>query len=204
MSHTSTLHTLLSSYITTSEEASRSAIDREIWQTFGTTGAVFISDMARFSQTCLEHGIVYYLAMVSRMQIVVTPIIQNHGGVVIKFEADNCFARFAEVEQAIDAAIEIQRAIAETNRKTPSKRDIELSCGIDYGDFLLIDEDQDCFGNPVNRASKLGEDIAGAGEILVSRDAMNQVKQAERFALEHKQYSISGMTLDVCQILYEA
>jgi class 3 adenylate cyclase len=157
--------------------------------------------MTRFSQTCIERGIVYYLAMVGRMQIIVSPVIKRYGGSVVKFEADNCFSRFLNIEDAIEAAIAIQLAVAAANDKTHKDLDIELSCGIDYGDFLLTDA-QDYFGNPVNRASKIGEDIASAGEILVSRDALENLKNPERFPFENKRCSISGMTLDVCRILY--
>ena len=41
---------------------------------------------------------------------------------------------------------------------TSEDLDIYISCGIDYGRILLVD-DKDCFGDAVNRASKLGEDV---------------------------------------------
>lgn len=196
------LHQLLTDYATTFDNDHRKTVEAEIWDAFGTTGAVFVLDMARFTQTCIERGIVYYLSLVQRMHDVVTPIIADEGGGIIKFEADNCFAWFKTTEDAIDAAIAIQKAIVAANRLTPKELDIGLSCGIDYGEFLLIDH-KDFYGNPVNRASKLGEDIAEPGEILVTKDAMHALAHVERYPFEEKKYMISGMALDVCGVQYE-
>ncbi|MDH3276390.1 MAG: hypothetical protein OEM99_17815, partial [Gammaproteobacteria bacterium] len=46
-----------------------------------------------------------------------------------------------------------------------------LSVGIDYGRILLIG-DTDFFGDPVNTASKLGEDLAIHAETLVTKRAL--------------------------------
>ena len=43
--------------------------------------------------------------------------------------------------------------------------------GIDYGRVLLID-DMDFYGDPVNTASKLGEDLAVRAETLVTKRAL--------------------------------
>lgn len=200
MSPVSALHQLLFTYTNTSDESSRSRIKQEVWQTFGITGAVFVLDMSGFSRTSQDRGIVYYLALLRRMQIIVEPIIQDYSGTIVKFEADNCFAWFPNVEPALDAAINIQTAIAAANRTTPEELDIEVCCGIDYGDFLLIGN-HDFFGIPVNYASKLGEDVGEAGEILVTQAAMAQVKNQTKFAITPRCYEISGLTLSAYQVL---
>ena len=46
-----------------------------------------------------------------------------------------------------------------------------MSVGIDFGRVLLIDE-LDFFGDPVNTASKLGEDLAIKAETLVTERAL--------------------------------
>lgn len=44
---------------------------------------------------------------------------------------------------------------------------LAFSVGIDVGDLLLL-ETEDCFGDAVNLAYKLGEDIARPGEVMVT------------------------------------
>ncbi len=53
------------------------------------------------------------------------------------------------------------------NKKKPDEEDVLLCVGLGYGQVLRIG-DADVFGREVNAASKLGEDIAKAGEILVT------------------------------------
>jgi class 3 adenylate cyclase len=192
------LYDFLFTYTNTPDSDARSSIERKIWTTFGETGAVFVLDMSGFSKTSQEQGIIYYLAMVQRMHIIVEPIIRRFDGELIKFEADNCFAWFRQVEHALDAAMGIQIAIAATNETSPEDIDIEFACGVDYGDFLRIDKGShlDFYGDPVNTASKLGEDLGESGEILISQQAMNALENAERFSVDRRQYSVSGLAID--------
>jgi len=66
----------------------------------------------------------------------------------------------------------------ESYAEVMARRDeiVHRSIGIDYGDLLLIG-DEDYFGDPVNTASKLGEDLAGKGETLVTRRALERCDQ---------------------------
>ena len=200
MSSIEALHDLLFGYANAGSTDGRNEIDAEVWRRHGVTGAVFVLDMSGFSHTSQTRGIVYYLALVRRMQIIVGPVIERYGGRVVKFEADNCFAHFPSVDQAIQATIGIRIAIDAANSTTPEDLDIEVACGIDYGEFLLL-EDRDFFGLPVNHASKLGEDLAGAGEVLVTREAMATLENPERYAYEETCFTISNITLEACRLV---
>src|SRR6185312_15874003 len=98
------------------------------------------------------------------------PAVQGNGGTVIKQEADNLFAVFETPADALEAALDIFRGFETINGIVPDDRDIFGSIGIGCGPTLVID-DEDLFGCEVNLASKLGEDIAGASEILLTHDA---------------------------------
>jgi class 3 adenylate cyclase len=60
----------------------------------------------------------------------------------------------------------------------------------------------DFFGSPVNLASKLGEDIASPGEILISENAFNQIPLDSGFTGKHLSISISGIELKAVSISY--
>ena len=192
---------LVYAYTHTAEQAKRRTIERQLWQAYGITQAVFVLDMSQFSLLTQRHGIVFYLSLIRRMQMIVHPIIDQHAGHLIKFEADNCFARFAEVSDAIHAGIQINRALEVENQSTPDESAIRVTCGIDYGRFLLV-HDGEFFGDPVNRASKLGEDLGEAGEILVTSDAMAQIEKQITDRVEAVHFSISGIALAAYRIIY--
>jgi hypothetical protein len=49
----------------------------------------------------------------------------------------------------------------------------------------------------------LGEDIAGAGEILVTQDAMNNVTGELDFELKPVNVSVSGLTIPTFSVEYK-
>jgi adenylate cyclase len=181
----------------------RQKIETHLWDDYGTEKAVFVLDMSGFSLLTRKYGIVHYLSMVRRMQLTVEPIIESYDGSMIKFEADNCFAIFPDTLPAIRAAIAMQMAFDASNLLTSDEFDVRIACGIDYGKILIIG-DEDCFGDAVNRACKLGEDVAAAGEILVTSEAMDRVHPEADVKRHAVNISISGITIPAYAIEYRA
>lgn len=179
----------------------RQNIEEALWEEFGEEYAVFVLDMSGFSLLTRKHGIVHYLSMVRRMQLTTEPIVKSFGGSMIKYEADNCFAVFPDPLSAVNAAVALQHAFVASNLLTPEDLDIHIACGIDYGKLLIIDH-EDCFGDPVNRASKIGEDLAVAGEILITRDAMQMIPASANIKGREINVSISGITIPAYVIEY--
>src|ERR1041385_5191943 len=165
---------LLLNYSQSEQTEERSQIEDVLWAEYGAEYAVFVLDMSGFSLLTRKYGIVHYLSMVRRMQLTTEPIVKSYGGSMIKSEADNCFAVFPDPLSAVNAAIAMQHAFSAANLLTSDDLDIHIACGIDYGKILIIGH-EDCFGDPVNRASKIGEDLAAAGEILITQDAMQMI-----------------------------
>lgn len=146
-------------------------LEREVWDTYGTEGTVLISDMASFSHMSRAHGICHYLGLIRRIRRLLAPLIGQHGGRLLKCEADNCYALFERPDDAFAASIAAHTALAAENAAAPPASRVFLSVGIDHGELLLVGA-EDYFGDPVNTASKLGEDLAGKGETLVTRRAL--------------------------------
>jgi len=179
----------------------RQKIESSLWEEFGAEYAVFVLDMSGFSLLTRKYGIVHYLSMVRRMQMTTEPIVKSYGGFMIKYEADNCFAVFPDPLAAVNAAIAMQHAFSSENLLTSEDLDIHISCGIDYGKILIVGH-EDCFGDPVNRASKMGEDLAVAGEILVSKEAMDMIPATAGLKAREMNVSISGITIPAYLIEY--
>lgn len=174
-------------------EAERVALEAEIWERFGVERAVMALDMSHFSLTVRRSGILGYLGLIRRMQIVTRPIVEAHRGALVEFHADNLMAVFPDVPQAVDAGVAMNRAF-DAQRKPDGTPMIEVAIGIDYGRFLFVDGCR-CFGDTVNTAFKLGEDLAHAGEILLTANARARLAPDFPLALSEQQFSISGLEL---------
>jgi class 3 adenylate cyclase len=130
------------------------------------------------------------------------PIVKSYGGTMIKYEADNCFAVFPDPLSAVNAAIAMQHAFAASNLLASDDLAINVACGIDYGKLLILDY-EDCFGDPVNLASKIGEDIAAAGEILITKEAMEMIPSQVGIRAREIKVLVSGIELPAYRIEYK-
>jgi len=145
-------------------------VEQEVWGMFAQTKAVLVTDMSHFSKVTKQHGIIYYLAMIKRMQDIVALAVNRHKGQLIKFLADNSFSVFDSVDDALRCIIEINEKMQLENNKTPGLWNVEICSGIDFGKILNIN-DTDLFGDAVNIASKLGEDTAEPWDVLITKRA---------------------------------
>ncbi len=118
-------------------EVERNQVKQELWDKFGSTISTVIVDMSGFTRLTQAHGVVHYLSMIRRMQLVAQPIFENYDGTIVKFEADNCFAYFSMPGDAITSCIALNLALDSANILTVDELDIQISCGIDHGPCLF-------------------------------------------------------------------
>jgi adenylate cyclase len=102
------------------------------------------------------------------------PIILNHGGRLVKNTGDGFLLEFPSIVGAVEAAIEMQRLMAERNNHLPGDRVMEFRMGIHMGD-VMADEDE-VFGDDVNIAVRL-ESVAAPGGIAVSTKACSEASK---------------------------
>ncbi|MEO7107617.1 MAG: hypothetical protein ABIZ09_14675, partial [Rhodoferax sp.] len=81
---------------------------------------------------------------------------------------------FDTPQQALAAAQAMVEATIAANPGRAAEDRIEVCIGLGYGTVLRID-DHEVWGSEVNAASKLGEDLAKGGEILVTDSFRNAV-----------------------------
>ena len=154
--------------------ADHEAIDRRIWDLFGERWAIMYTDLSGFSRRVAEFGIIHFLQTIHESFQLHAPVIDRHGGFLLKVEGDSLMVILRNVNEAVECAVEMQRVTHQFNRGRAPEDMVLLCIGLGYGDMLRIAE-EDVFGAEVNAASKLGEDTAKAGEILATgavRDAV--------------------------------
>ena len=184
---------MIRAYRVAANDKERARLNGVILGRYNVTAALLVLDMTGFSRITAERGIVSFLAMVQHMQDITAAEISVHGGRVIKFFSDNCFAYFDNAQDAVECAAAVIRAHHEINKLL--EQPVQICIGIDYGEFLLI-KSGECFGHAVNRACKLGEDIARSEELLITETTRAAMESPERFAMEPRVFEESGLVID--------
>ena len=151
--------------------ADRVDIDRRIWELFGGDWAIMFTDLTGFSRGVSTFGIIHLLQVILEKKRLLFPLIEAHGGLVIKVEADSFLVMFKHPRAAIECAVEMQHTVQRYSLSRQPDEQVLLCIGIGYGEVLRIG-DADVFGREVNAASKLGEDTAITHEILVTDAAL--------------------------------
>jgi adenylate cyclase len=147
--------------------ANKADIDARIWDLFGEEWAVMFTDLAGFSRGVASFGIIHFLQIIYESQRLLIPCIDQHDGILLKLEGDSMLVIFRNSAKAIDCALDMQAACTKYSDDREESEQVRLCVGLGYGRMLRIG-DRDVYGSEVNAAAKLGEDIAGAGEILVT------------------------------------
>lgn len=119
--------------------------------------APLVIDMCGFTRLMAEEGVAAAMAAVARLREVGRAAIEAEGGTLVNAFADNLFAVMPSVGAAHRAAVAIGAAIA-------------ISAGIGWGELVI--DGLDIWGDEMNAASKLGEDVARCGEILLTEAAL--------------------------------
>jgi class 3 adenylate cyclase len=147
--------------------ADKAEIDARIWDLFGEEWAVMFTDLAGFSSGVASFGIIHFLQVIYESQRLLIPCIDAHDGILLKVEGDSLLVIFRNVVKALDCARDMQRACRDYSATRDAAEQVRLCVGLGFGRVLRIG-DRDVYGAQVNAAAKLGEDIATAGEILVT------------------------------------
>lgn len=166
-------------------------VDRRIWDLFGETWAVMFTDLSGFSRQVEKFGILHFLQVIHDHKAVLSPIIQAHDGILIKVEADSLIVIFRRTSSAVRCAAAMMRALEVFNRGREPETEILLCVGIGYGPILRVG-DIDVYGREVNAASKLGEDTAKSGEILLTADAVRSAGEIEGIRFEKIAARVGG------------
>ena len=80
------------------------------------------------------------------------------------------------------------------NRGLPEDWDVHVGIGLGFGPLLMVG-DHDAYGNEMNLASKLGEDLAQAGDILLTEAAYQRAGR-KKAALAKHGARVSGLRLN--------
>ena len=136
--------------------------------------AILVSDVVGYSRlTGADEDRILARLRALRSDLI-DPTIAVHHGRIVKRTGDGSIVEFRSVVDAVNCAIEIQRAMVERNAGVAPDKRIEFRIGIHLGD-VVEESDGDLMGDGVNIAARI-EGIAKPGAICLSDDAYRQVK----------------------------
>jgi adenylate cyclase len=134
--------------------------------------AILHADVAGFSRLMGEDETGTHQAL-GELRRAVDPLITAYGGRIVGTAGDSVLADFSSVVDALNCAVEMQRASRAVNDPLPPERRLELRIGVNLGD-VIVDGD-DIFGDGVNIAARL-EALAQPGTVCISQTVFDQVR----------------------------
>jgi adenylate cyclase len=145
-----------------SEAQGRGQGDKEV--------AILFTDLVGFSDWTLEAGDTLALELLRRVGVATETPIKAHRGTIVKRLGDGLMAVFDEPAQAVEAALEAQRALREIEVGGHRPR---LRAGVHIGKPRRLGGDY--FGVDVNVAARVAQ-AAGPEEVLVSQLAHDRLE----------------------------
>jgi adenylate cyclase len=101
------------------------------------------------------------------------PAVASHRGRIVKMMGDGALVEFGSAVEAVQCAIEIQKAMAARNGAEGGAKPVSFRIGVNLGDIVI--DGNDIFGDGVNVAARL-ESQAPAGGVLLSDAVHAQVR----------------------------
>lgn len=136
--------------------------------------AILAADVVAYSRLMEQDEAGTLAALKERRREILTPLLAEHLGRLVKVMGDGLLVEFASAVDAVKFAVDLQQRTAEANATLPEERRIVLRIGINLGDVII--EGGDLYGDGVNVAARL-EALGQPADILVSGSVFEQVKR---------------------------
>jgi adenylate cyclase len=136
--------------------------------------AILVSDVVGYSRLAGADEDRILARLRTLRSDLIDPTIAVHRGRIVKRTGDGSIIEFRSVVDAMNCAIEVQRAMVDRNAEVAPDKRIEFRIGIHLGD-VVEEADGDLMGDGINVAARL-ESIAKPGAICLSEQAYWQVK----------------------------
>ena len=133
--------------------------------------AIFAADVVGYSHL-MQLDEVGTLRALRSARAIIDRLVAEHRGRIFTTAGDSVLADFASAVDAVECALEVQRAIAEENEQRPESERLRFRIGVHLGDIIV--DGNDLLGDGVNIAARL-QTLAGPGGIYVSAAVRDQI-----------------------------
>ena len=136
---------------------------------------ILFSDIKGSTAYAEKEGDFKYMAMISRHNSILFPVIEAEGGRVVKTIGDAILACFQDPVAAVKAGVGMQRVLAEDRKGRQEVDQIHIRVGLHKGEGLI--KDGDVFGDVVNAASRV-QHQAEVEQVLITDGLLDAVRIA--------------------------
>ncbi len=134
--------------------------------------AIMFTDMVGYSAITQKNENLA-LELLEEHRQILRSFFSEHGGHEVETAGDAFFVEFTSALEAVQCAIEIQRALFERNKSVPSEKQIMIRIGVHLGD--VVHSGKNVLGDGVNIAARI-EPLAHSCGICVSQDVARQIQ----------------------------
>ena len=103
------------------------AVMDEIGARFEHRLAIMVVDTCSFTRTVQDRGLIYFLALLERLERMIAPTVARFQGRILRKEADNFFAIFPTTDQAAECAVVICQNLILVNEPLPTADEMSVS-----------------------------------------------------------------------------
>jgi class 3 adenylate cyclase len=169
-----------------------------------TDATVMITDMKSFSRMTQEQGTVATAKMIQRHRDLLLPIVLRAGGHGKSAGGDGLVAAFTSPDEALGAAVEIQRALKKYNAKKPPEQQIEVRVGLASGDVIVDRGGCPFIGDALNLAARV-MNLADGGQVFAAGDVVDGASDLPSPVVSHGAFTLKNITLpvDVYEVLWD-
>lgn len=134
--------------------------------------AIMFTDMVGYSAITQKNENLA-LELLEEHRQILRSFFSEHGGHEVETAGDAFFVEFTSALEAVQCAIEIQKALFERNKSIPSEKQIRIRIGVHLGD--VVHSGKNVLGDGVNIAARI-EPLAHSCGICVSQDVARQIQ----------------------------
>ena len=158
-----------------------------------TEAVVMITDMKSFSAMTEDIGSLESAKIVQRHRDMLLPVIDRHGGHGKSTGGDGLVAAFDSADNALGAAVEMQRTLEEYCRSESSCAELLVRVGIAAGEVVLDKGGRPFLGAALNLAARV-MDLADGGRIMTTGGVVSALGSPSPFLLHaHGEYKLKNI-----------
>ena len=126
--------------------------------------AILAADVAGYSKLMADDEVATMRTLTAYREVFAEHV-TGHKGRIVDTAGDSVLATFESVVEAVEAAVDVQRDLAERNEVLSGHRKMHFRIGVNLGDIIVRD-DGTIYGDGVNIAARL-ESLAEPGGVMI-------------------------------------
>lgn len=168
-----------------------------------TEAVVMITDMKSFSALTEELGSLEVAKLVQRHRDVLLPVVERYHGKGKSTGGDGLLAAFKEPRAAVDAAIEMQRALAGLSGSGQIDRELLIRVGIAAGEVVLDSGGRPFLGAGLNLAARV-MNLADGGRIMITAQVAEASRLPDPLLHAHGPFELKNIAepVEVVEVLW--